>query len=317
MKERGHYWKQVEGNKESSDVNFTFDSFIQALHIIATYGFEKMKDDMGTRMGMLYKHIFEVMSRKSASPGPISKPKPGVLDSRDTHKRVVKDGSDIYLMSNRSGASTKSSRAKKNSSQSRKSKKRRSSHKTKGSRRYGRERYTPGSVNASFAKPNVNDSKNSLPALSAIYGSSFDNYKTLGRRNNSGLAAIDLKQHRRTKGFNLDKINQTLDVKKLDKNNSLSLVVPSRITKENLYDNKSPAYGKRNMSMGTNKTYDERKSGEFHTINPLDFDARMNLLNQSTIAKYEGLRNHRYKLYALMQQKRRSGSYRKKSSNSK
>ena len=118
---------------------------------------------------------------------------------------------------------------------------------------------------------------------------------------------------------NLEKVHQTLDTKMFNKNNSLSLVVPSKIAKDikhTIGGKKSPGYGKRNLSMSNNRTYDERNN-KFDTIDPLDFNARMNLLGNSNMAKYEGLRNHRYKLNALMDQKRKSGSSRKKSSNSK
>jgi hypothetical protein len=64
----------------------------------------------------------------------------------------------------------------------------------------------------------------------------------------------------------------------------------------------------RNMSMGTNNTYDIRNSGEFSIINPLDFDSKMNLVSKTNMTKYEQLKNHRYKLRSLIQQKKRSGS---------
>lgn len=319
MKEKGHYWKSHEDKSNSVDLNFTFESFLQAMHLIATFGFEKLKDDLGVRMNMLYKHIFETMNSNNLILKPQAKQKLGIVDSRNKSKRIVKDGSDVLIMSNRSGASTKSSRAKKHSSNSRKSKKRRSSQRKRG-RRYTNDRYTPGSVNLSLLnKMGINDSKNSLPALSAIYGGTFESNKAYGKRNNSGLASIELSNtHKKNKMSSFDKVNQTLDVKMYEKNNSFSLVPASKFTKDlnDTSGKKSPYYSKRNMSFTNNKTIDDRASGEFSTINPLDFDARMSLLKQSNMAKYEGLRNHRNKLHALIQQKRRSGS-RKKSSNSK
>jgi len=248
-----------------------------------------MKDDITSRVSLLYKHIYEAMNVK-----------------------------ELNVLSNRSGGSNKSSRAKKSTSHSSKSKKRRSSQK-KRSRRYVNDHSTPGSINNSFVKVNIGDSKNSLPSLSAIYGNSFDSNNKMGRRNNSGLAGIDLSSHKRRKGHNSHKVNHTLDAKLYDKKNSLSMVVPSNIVNELRNSSgakKSPGYVQRNMSIGTNKTYDDRKSGEFSIINPLDFDTRMNLINKSNMAQYEGLRNHRYKLNSLINKNRRSGS-RKKNSNSK
>ena len=319
MKESGQYWKQSDSNKDqkvNNKTNFTFDGFIQALHIIAANGFDKTKDDIIKRMNMLYKHVYEIMNREDKTPTSLTKPKSSLIESKDSRsRRVVKDGSDLYITSNRSGASTKSSRAKKPSSQSRKSKKRRSSQRKRGGKN---DRYTPGSLNNSMFKAAINDSKNSLPALSAIYGSAFHNHNKFGRRNNSGLAAIDSTNQRKHKATNSEKVNQTLDVQMYEKNNSFSIVGPSRITSEfrDSSSKKNSAYGKRNSSMTNQKTFDERKSSDFRTMNPLDFDARMNLLKQSDLARFEGLRKHRYKLQSLIQDKRRSGS-RKKSSNSK
>lgn len=320
MKESGQYWKQTDSNKEqkvNNKTNFAFEGFLQALHIIAANGFDKTKDDIIKRMNMLYKHVYEVMNKENKTPTNLTKPKSSLIESKDSRsRRIVKDGSDLYITSNRSGASTKSSRAKKHSSQSRKSKKRRSSQRKRGGK-YN-DRYTPGSLNNSMFKATINDSKNSLPALSAIYGSAFHNYNKFGRRNNSGLAAIDTTNHKKNKPINIEKVNQTLDVQMYEKNNSFSLVGPARIPSDfrDSSSKKSSAYGKRNSSMTNQKTFDERKSSDFKTMNPLDFDARMNLLKQSDLAKYEGLRKHRYKLQSLIQEKRRSGS-RKKSSNSK
>jgi hypothetical protein len=230
MKEGGGYWKNYEEQKEFKSNNFTLDTFIQAMHIVASYGFDKMKDDLATRVSMLYKHIYEVMNRQLSSSATQNKSKIKVLNSREQNKRLVKDGSEIYMMSNRSGASTRSSKGRRQSQQNRRSKKHRSSNKRR-SRRYAQDRYTPGWISSSFTKPHMNDSKNSLPALSAIYGNSFDT-KKFCRRNNSGLAGIDLSSSKRQKGANNQKVSHTLDVKMYEKNNSLSLVVPSRIVQE-------------------------------------------------------------------------------------
>ena len=93
-------------------------------------------------------------------------------------------------------------------------------------------------------------SENSLPALSAIYGSSLDTYKNYNRRNNTGLAGLDLSNHRKRKP-NYDQVYNTIDIPKYDKNNSLSLVMPHRTNKklqESFSGKKSPVYEKRNMS---------------------------------------------------------------------
>lgn len=209
MKERGHYWKHMGDSKDMANVDFTFDLFLQALHIIATYGFEKLKDDLSNRINMLCKHIHEIMSsqelatdtmhtskstkNKSKSPGGVSKQNAVFNEFQSRSRHVKKDGSDIYLLSNRSGASTKSSRAKKHSSHSRKSRKRRSSQKKRG-RRYGDDRNTP--LNSSLLSNNPfygkRGTESSLPALSAIYGTSLENHKRHSRRNNSNLAALDM-----------------------------------------------------------------------------------------------------------------------------
>ena len=309
--------RELRRKGQGNNSSFTFDAFIQALHCIASHGYEKLKDDISMRMQKLYKHIYEVMSRTKISPGAMLKQKLRLVDSKDRNKALNNDGSGLFVLSNRSGASTKSSRARsKNNNQGRRSKKRKSSHRKRG-RRLTNDRHTPG-LNHSFLNSGVNDSKNSLPALSAIYGNSFASSKQFVKRNSSGLAGIDLTGNKKKKAFNLEKVNQTLDVKMYEKNNSFSLVGPNRLSKE-YYTNsnkKSPTYGKRNLSMGSNKTYDERnKSSEFLTINPLDFEARMSLIKQSNLGKINGLRNNRYKLHSLMQ-KKRSGS-RRKSSNSK
>lgn len=258
MKERGRYWKHVSSDKPLNPVNFTFDLFIQALHIIATYGFEKMKDDLASRMILLFKHIYEIMNgndfendegnvskstkNKSRSPGSQSRYKDKQNDFDDNKRKVCKNSSDIFITSNRSGASTKSSRARKNNSQNRKSKHKRRSSNKKRSRRYANdnllfnERNVAHSINNSNLsssnpfKINKRLKESSLPALTAIYGSSLENYKNQNRRNNSGLAAIDLSNQRKRK-FNIEKVYNTVDVKNYGKNNSLSLVVPSTIAK--------------------------------------------------------------------------------------
>lgn len=144
-------------------------------------------------------------------------------------------------------------------------------------------------------------------------------YGYLNRRNNSGLAGLDLSNHRNRKLTNYERVNYTLDAKLMDKNNSLSLVAPFKFgteLKDGTPGKKSPGYGKRNASMGNHRTYDDRKS-RLSSINPLDLDARLSLLNNSNMSKYKKLRNHRYKLHTLIEQKRKSASNRKKSSNSK
>ncbi|CAI2365010.1 unnamed protein product [Moneuplotes crassus] len=95
-----------------------------------------------------------------------------------------------------------------------------------------------------------------------------------------------------------------MDVKMYEKNNSSSLVGPAR-TKD-YSSKKSPNNAKRNLSMGSNMTYDERKS----------LETKMNLIKQSNASQYTGFRNPRYKLRSLMTKGRRSAS-RRKSSNSK
>jgi hypothetical protein len=318
MKESGQ-WKGADLNKDqkgNNKTNFNFEGFLQALHIIAANGFDKIKDDISKRMSMLYKHVHEVMNRENKTPTNLINKKAILNDSKDSRsRRIVKDGSDIFITSNRSGASNKSSRAKKHSSQGRKSKKRRSSQHKRG-RRYN-ERYTPGSLNHSMFKAAVNDSKNSLPALSAIYGTAFSSYNKYGRRNNSGLAAIDLGNHKKQKAFVNEKVNQTLDVKMYEKNNSFSNIGHSRVSDFREHSSKKgSAYGKRNSSMGNHNTFDDSKSSSKNGMSQIDFDARINLLKQSDLARLEGLKKHRYKLQSLIQQTRRSGS-RKKSSNSK
>ena len=73
---------------------------------------------------------------------------------------------------------------------------------------------------------------------------------------------------------------------------------------------KSPGYGKRNFSLGNQRTYDDRNSHKFNGIGPLDFDTRMNILNSSSLTNHERI-NNRYKLHSLMDQKRKSASGRK------
>jgi len=98
-----------------------------------------------------------------------------------------------------------------------------------------------------------------------------------------------------------------------DKGNSLSLVAPARIAHDlNDYKlgKKSPVYGKRNFSLGNQRTYDERNSNKFNGIGPLDFDTKMNILNNSSMTNHERI-NNRYKLHSLIDQKRKSSSNRK------
>lgn len=161
MKDRTNYWKNLS-DKDAGDINFSFDLFLQTLQLIAAHpflvfgkdyseGVDKLKGDLGTRMNMLFKHIYKILNSeeksaelmtsskstksKSRSPGSLSKQKAVLSESQDKAKRVMKDVSDVYIMSNRSDGSTKSSRAKhKNASQSRKSKKRRSTNLKKDKR---------------------------------------------------------------------------------------------------------------------------------------------------------------------------------------
>lgn len=145
MKEKGHYWKHVSDDKDISSLNFTFDTFLLTLQIIATYGFKNLKEDLSSRMLKLFKHIYKIMSTnekfnesmntskstksKSRSPGTMARDKNIItIDAQDKSKRALKDSADIYLMSNRSGGSTKSSHGKNGSNQLRKNKKRRSSN---------------------------------------------------------------------------------------------------------------------------------------------------------------------------------------------
>jgi hypothetical protein len=166
-------------------VNFTFELFLEALCIIATHGFDRIKDDLTSRMNLLFKHIFEVMNGQSNSnegkaaheitisgggsvphsthsPKNTSERKAKAINEDFGRRKVYKNGSEVFLTSNRSGASSKSSRARKRSTNSKKSRnKRRSSHKKRGRR--GVSEYN------SFKLP-MKSKDNSLPALTAIYG---------------------------------------------------------------------------------------------------------------------------------------------------
>ena len=73
---------------------------------------------------------------------------------------------------------------------------------------------------------------------------------------------------------------------------------------------KSPGYGKRNFSLGNQRTYDDRNSHKFNGIGPLDFDTRMNILNSSSLTNHERI-NNRYKLHSFNGSKRKSASGRK------
>lgn len=130
------------------------------------------------------------------------------------------------------------------------------------------------------------------------------------------MTIIDLNSKKKKKGFNLENVNQTFDVKMYDKNNSLTLIGGNKLGKGQGNFSKKNSGGKRNLSMSNQNTYDGRKSTEFKTINPLDFNVRMNLVRKSNMAKYEGVRNNRYKLQSLINQKKRS-NLRRKRSNSK
>lgn len=339
MKERSRYWKHILSDKPFQNVNFTFDLFLQALQIIATHGFEKMKDDLPTRMQLLFKHIYDIMNGeditedqitlnniekpKTRSPGTANRTNPlhSMPDTEENRRKIYKNNSsDVFITSNRSGVSTKSSRARKNSSQTRKSKQRRKSSQKKRSRRYAANKYQQllYDQHQSFTVSQNKLKENSLPALTAIYGSSLDTYKNVNRRNNSGLAGIDLSNQRKRK-MNIDRVYNTIDTKSYNKNNSLSLVVNNGA--KNLNDSftvkKSPTYGKRNMSLNNHRTFDESNAQKHETATLLDLDSKLSLLSKNPNKKLSGIRNYRYKLHALIEQRKKFGSNRKKSSNSK
>ena len=298
-----------------------------------------MKEDLSLRMQLFFKHIYDIMNSsefesehdsgsrasktKSRSPGSNSKSRP---DVDPESRKVYKGGSEVYITSNRSGASTKSSKARKSTSQSRKSKPRRKSSNKKRNRRYANDNATlndrilANSINNSFGSNNpfqINKrlKENSLPALTAIYGNSVDVSHHHNRRNNSGLAAIDLSNQRKRK-MNFNRVYNTVDVKSYPKTNSLSMVVPSHITrnlKNSLSSKKSPDYGKRNMSLNNNRTFDDRGQVP-ETMGLLDLDSKLSLLSKNPKTggkKFNNIGNHRYKLRSLIDQKQRNASNRK------
>ena len=121
MKEQGHYWKQINEVKESVELNFNFDTFIQTLQIIATHGFKNLKSDLSTRMLNLFNHIHRNMTSnenfnelietsnlvvKEANID-LKKSRNIWNESYDNSKRIAKNGSEICLVSNRSGISMK------------------------------------------------------------------------------------------------------------------------------------------------------------------------------------------------------------------
>ena len=74
---------------------------------------------------------------------------------------------------------------------------------------------------------------------------------------------------------------------------------------------KSPGFAQRNIIIGEHRTYDERAQNALDFVNPLDFKTKMDVMNDQNLTKYERLMNHRYKLQALMDHKRKSVPERK------
>jgi len=174
-----------------------------------------------------------------------------------------------------------------------------------------------GSINP-FKINYKRSSENSLPALSAIYGSSLDKNKYHNRRNNSGLGMIDLSNNRK-RSINFEKVYNTMGTKTYDKTNSSSFLLPSKMPKslkDTLSNKKNPTYGKRNMSFGNQWTIDECKQ-KHDTAALLDLETKLNIFNRNKISKLEGIRNNRYKQYPIFDQKSKHASNRKRSSNSK
>ena len=66
----------------------------------------------------------------------------------------------------------------------------------------------------------------------------------------------------------------------------------------------------RNFSLGNQRTYDDRNSHNFNGVGSLDFDTRMNIINNSSLTNHEKI-NNRYKLQSLEDHKRKSASGRK------
>jgi len=138
MKEKGHYWRHIHGDRRLNAVNFSFELFLEALNIINMHAHEKAKIDVVTK-------IYEVMKGNDITSEPITtskttKPKSGSPDSTTSNKqrhnsgekdsKIIKHSSEIYITSNRSGTSNKSNRTKKSVSHQSKSKyRRKSSHK--------------------------------------------------------------------------------------------------------------------------------------------------------------------------------------------
>ena len=105
-----------------------------------------------------------------------------------------------------------------------------------------------------------------------------------------------------------------------DKGNSLSFVVPERISYDmnsSSITNKSPGYIQRNINITNHRTYDDRAPNALDFVNPQDFKTKMDFINNQNLTKYERLMNHRYKLQALMDQKRKSVPGKVKNSNNK
>lgn len=121
MKEQGHYWKQPADSKEIMEINFSFDTFIQTLQIVSTYGFKNLKSDLSTRMLNLFNHIYknmsmndkfnEIVNSDSSLSNKINfdqiRNKFILAKSQDTPAAISKDGSEIFISSNRSGYSGK------------------------------------------------------------------------------------------------------------------------------------------------------------------------------------------------------------------
>lgn len=119
---------------------------------------------------------------------------------------------------------------------------------------------------------------------------------------------------------NFGKVNSTFDMKMKNIGNSYSLAAADRMSYDlniSKTSNKSPDYAQRNISIENHRTYDERNPSNLDFINPLEFKTKIDFSNNSNANKYERLMNHRYKLQALMDQKRKSLPDRKKSSNNK
>lgn len=81
MKDEEEFWKGKENRKTKKSNYFTFSGFIQALYMIASSGFQNIKDDLSLRMPKLFKHIQDVLARNKASSGLALKDKLRLIDS--------------------------------------------------------------------------------------------------------------------------------------------------------------------------------------------------------------------------------------------